>query len=203
MVTRPPAGREFDRVAQQIPKDLLQPRGIAAQRRSVCAARSSSTATGFVCASSRTISHGQTDQRMRIAKLLAELELPFGDAGEVEQVVDQPRFQRDVALDHAEIRARPPAAAARLPAGPWRSSAPASAGCAARGKARPGNCPWRAKPPPRALSPRAAPPPPRAARCCVAMASAIGARSPSTASVSACLEKSASTPSRRPSAISG
>ena len=42
---------------------------------------------------------------MDIAQLFAQRQLAFGDAGEVEQVVDEARFQRDVAPDHRQTAA--------------------------------------------------------------------------------------------------
>ena len=45
----------------------------------------------------------EADERMGVAQLRTEVELAARDAGEVEQVVDEACFERDVAFHHSEL----------------------------------------------------------------------------------------------------
>ena len=45
----------------------------------------------------------QIDQGMRVARLGAQMKFAVGNPGEIEQVVDDPRLQRDVPFDHAQL----------------------------------------------------------------------------------------------------
>ena len=102
MMMRPFRG-EFDAVLDQVPKDLLQSSRIAfdvlrfrASRNSIRRSCSQNfLATNFISALQDLVhAHG----------LQAELQLAFGDPGDVEKIVDQARFEFDVAPNYFQAR---------------------------------------------------------------------------------------------------
>ena len=97
---------ELERVLQQVPEDLRQPRGIGADdhraAREVALPRQLFAAeVAFARGLQRVL-----EQRREVDALQPQLQLAARDAGEVEQVVDEPRLERDVAIDEVEIRAQ-------------------------------------------------------------------------------------------------
>lgn len=95
------AARELHRVAQQIPEDLLQPRGIATHD----AAGGGQVRGGFNAFPQRLVLHdgqGQAQDIVQFAGLGAQRELVAAQSREVQEVIDEPGFEGDVALNHRE-----------------------------------------------------------------------------------------------------
>ena len=85
------AGRELDRVGQQIPDDLLQPVGVGRdQRKAGVDADLDGNALGFGGGPQRF--DGGLHDRLHRGRPDRQLQRARHDAGEIEQVVDQPRL---------------------------------------------------------------------------------------------------------------
>ncbi len=95
--------RKFDGVLDQVPKDLLEPRWIGFElhpRR-----RQFQLQRELLLVDLRLANLDRAAQQfVRVHDLEAELHLAFADASQVEQVVNQPRFQLHIAADHLEGR---------------------------------------------------------------------------------------------------
>jgi hypothetical protein len=95
------AWREVDGVAQEVPEDLLEAGRIASPVRVACGqvqGERDLLLTHF-------IAHdlgGLAEERVEIAGLGAEGELAAGDAGKIEQVIDEARLKGDIPFDHGE-----------------------------------------------------------------------------------------------------
>ena len=98
----PEPGREFHGIAQQVPDDLLKAGGVDPEPAVVSgkvAFEGDSLALGVIAHNRE----GEADQEMRVAPLEPQREFAARDRGQVEQVVDEPRFEQDIALDHGEL----------------------------------------------------------------------------------------------------
>src|SRR5258705_10000608 len=99
-------GCKFDRVLDQVPEDLLKPGRIAvnfAARGLHLLLESQMLCMQLRCAHFDDVA----EQPMHIHILAKEAELALSDARQIEQIVDQPRLQLDVAADHFQIIPKP------------------------------------------------------------------------------------------------
>ena len=116
----PAAARgELHGVPQKVPDDLLEAGRIRDRGRNGAPQNSRWMEMLFARASSRTISIARPMSEWASHGWRPDVELAAGDAGEIEEVIDEPGFERDIALHHPKLlphfrrqashpRARPP-----------------------------------------------------------------------------------------------
>ena len=92
---------ELHRVVDQVPKDLLQAGRVGPEmdllRREIKPEREM-----FSLDLALVDLQGVLQKGVRIDHLEVELDLPFADTGQIEQVVDQPRLQLDIPANHVQ-----------------------------------------------------------------------------------------------------
>src|SRR5881394_2549159 len=93
--------RKFHRILDQVPKNLLKPRRIGLERRLLCGELYYERQVLFVDVRLANFQRAAQKQ-MRVYLVQVQLNLAFADSRQVEEIIDEPRFQLDVAPDHLE-----------------------------------------------------------------------------------------------------
>ncbi len=95
-------GCEFDGVAEEIPEDLLEAGGIAGEI-IVGGVEVLADVEAFSAGVGEAVVDGVEEDFVGVDGLHLEAELSAGDAGEIEEVVDEFDFKVDIAADHGEV----------------------------------------------------------------------------------------------------
>ena len=93
--------RKLHRVLDQVPKNLLEP-GRVGLERSFRGGEIGPEREIFFLDVRLTNLKGAAQEQVRVHFFQVQLHLAFADSRQIEQVIDQPRFQLDVAPDHLE-----------------------------------------------------------------------------------------------------
>ena len=92
-------GREFVRVAHHVPENLLEPRRVRLNMMPLGVEMKLDVAQSLLA----TEIHRVANQEVRVDRFKMKLQRSAGDAREVEQVINQPRFQLHIAADRLNV----------------------------------------------------------------------------------------------------
>src|SRR5205823_5569927 len=95
-------GSKFNRILDDVPKNLLQAGGVGPAMMFFGGEILLNIYLLFVKIAGRN-SERVTEGGVHVDGIVAQLELAVGDAGEIEEIVDQQSFELDIAPEHFQI----------------------------------------------------------------------------------------------------
>ena len=94
--------RELDRVANEVPNGLLETHRVSQDMRFV-GVQPQVERQKFLFNAGITDLPGSGEQRVKLHRGLVKLQFPVGDPREIEQIIDQARFQLDIPTYHRDV----------------------------------------------------------------------------------------------------